>query len=73
MRKIIEERSSGSSRIIEAEGFQKSSLEAFHKVGVGIFFVKPLKCGLEKMMKGFQMRIWFGDTFDLLGEVGSCE
>ena len=50
MRKIIEEGSSGSPWIIKAEGFEKSSLESFHKAGVGIFFAKPLKRGLEKMM-----------------------
>ena len=73
MRKIIEERSSGSPWIIKAEGFEKSSLESFHKAGVGIFFAKPLKCALEKMMKRFQMCIRFGDAFDLLREIGGCE
>ena len=66
MRKIIEERSSGSPWIIKAEGLEKSPLESFHKTRVGIFFAKPLNCGLEKKMKRFQMRIRFGDTFDLL-------
>ena len=73
MTKIIKERSSGPSRVIKAEGFEKSSLESFHKAGVGIFFAKPLKCSLEKMMKRFQMCICFGDAFDLLREVSCCE
>lgn len=73
MRKIVEERAGGATRIIEAKSAEKGALKSFHEAGVGIFFAQPVQGGLEKLMEGAQIGVRLGDIFDDLSEVGGGE